>query len=131
MEPRIIKSDKELDAALHEIEKLILSRPKPGSAESHRLELLMMLAESYETVRFPIDPPDPISAILFRLEQQGLTRADLIPIIGSRGRVSEVLSGKRALSLAMIRALHEKLGIPASILIRPVRPPRPSAPRHR
>lgn len=117
MEPRVIKTEKEHQAVLHEIETLAVSDPKPGSAEGDRLELLMTLAESYEKARFPIDLPDPLSAIRFRMEQQGLSQADLVPFLGTRARVSEVLSGKRALSLAMIRALHEGLGIPAKVLI--------------
>lgn len=117
MEPRVIKSDKEHQAVLHEIETLAVADPKPGSVEGDRLELLMTLAESYEKARFPIDLPDPVSAIRFRMEQQGLSQADLMPFLGSRARVSEVLSGKRALSIAMIRALHQGLGIPANVLI--------------
>lgn len=74
-----------------------------------------------ETVHYPMDPPDPIEAIKFRMEQQGLTRKDLEGIIGTRARIAEVLDRKRSLSIAMIRRLHEQLGIPAEILIRPLR----------
>jgi HTH-type transcriptional regulator/antitoxin HigA len=79
------------------------------------------LIDAYETKRFPIDPPDPIEAIRFRMEQQGLSRHDLETIIGSRTRIAEVLNRKRGLSIGMIRRLHERLGIPAEILIRPSR----------
>ena len=81
------------------------------------MEVLATLIESYEAKHHPIDPPDPIDAILFRLEQMGLTRADLVPIIGSRSRVSEVLNRRRDLTVAMIVRIREKLGIPADVLI--------------
>jgi HTH-type transcriptional regulator/antitoxin HigA len=79
--------------------------------------VLATLVEAYERKHFPVSPPDPVQAILFRMEQQGLTRKDLAPLLGSRARVSEVLNHKRELTLPMIRALHEKLGIPAESLI--------------
>ncbi len=81
----------------------------------------MTLIESYEDEHYAMDLPDPIAAIRFRMEQQGLTRKDLETIIGSRTRVAEVLNGHRGLSIAMIRRLHEKLGIPAEVLIRPTK----------
>ena len=83
--------------------------------------MLATLIDAYESEHEPMDPPDPIEAIKFRMEQQGLTRRDLEPIIGSRARVAEVLNRKRDLSIAMIRRLHESLGISAEVLIRPVR----------
>ena len=83
--------------------------------------MLATLIDAYESEHEPMDPPDPIEAIKFRMEQQGLTRRDLEPIIGSRARVAEVLNRKRDLSIAMIRRLHERLGISAEVLIRPVR----------
>ena len=83
--------------------------------------MLATLIDAYESDHDPMDPPDPIEAIKFRMEQQGLTRRDLEPIIGSRARVAEVLNRKRDLSIAMIRRLHERLGISAEVLIRPVR----------
>ncbi len=94
---------------------------KEGTPESDRLEILVTLIDAYEAVHHPIDLPDPIDAILFRMEQQGLTRKDLEPILGSRGRVAEILNRKRSLSLEMIRRLHEHLGIPTDILIQPSR----------
>jgi HTH-type transcriptional regulator/antitoxin HigA len=81
------------------------------------VELWAWLIEAYENERHPIEPPTPLEAIRFRMEQQGLEPKDLVPFIGSRSKVSEVLSGKRSLSLRMIRALHSKLGIPAEVLI--------------
>jgi len=94
---------------------------KDGTAEGDRLEILATLVEQYEEMRYPMDLPDPIDAIKFRLEQRGETAKALIGIIGNRTRVYEVLRGDRALSLAMIRQLNARLGIPAEILIQPVR----------
>lgn len=79
------------------------------------------LIDAWEAEHYPMDPPDPLEAICFRMEQQGLTRRDLEHIIGSRTRIAEVLNGKRGLSIAMIRRLHEELGISAEVLIRPSR----------
>jgi len=90
-----------------------------GTADGDRLEVLITLVEDYERRRYPMDPPDPIAAIRFRLEQQGLDQRALIGVIGSRTRVYEVLRGDRPLTLAMIRRLHERFGIPAEVLIRP------------
>jgi HTH-type transcriptional regulator/antitoxin HigA len=117
MEPRVIKTEQEHEAALREIEALAALDPKPGTPDGDRLELLATLVETYEKERFPVERPDPVSAIRFRMEQQGLSQADLVPFLGSRSKVSEVLAGKRPLSLAMIRALHDGLGIPAHVLI--------------
>jgi HTH-type transcriptional regulator/antitoxin HigA len=89
----------------------------PGSREADELDVLATLVDRYESERFPIEAPDPIEAITFRMEQAGLSKRDLEPLIGSRARVSEVLSGKRALTLPMIRALHGQLGIPLVSLI--------------
>ena len=90
---------------------------EPGTPEMEELELWVHLIQVYEDEKYPIAPPDPLAAIRFRMEQQGLTPSDLVPYLGSKSRVSEVLSGKRTLSLAMIRRLHEGLGIPADVLI--------------
>jgi len=92
--------------------------PDPESAQGVRLELLAKLVEDYETVRFAFAKPDPIDAILFRMEQQGLRQKDIAPMLGGKNRASEVLSRKRSLTLPMIRALHEKLDIPPGLLIR-------------
>jgi len=115
MEIKPIKTNADHRAALAEIGRLMDA--EKDSADGDRLDVLATLVEAYEAKRFPIDPPDPVAAIEFRMEQRGLTRRDLEPMIGGRGRVSEVLSGKRALSLAMIRRLHEGLGIPAEALL--------------
>jgi HTH-type transcriptional regulator / antitoxin HigA len=119
MELKPIKTEADHAAALREIERL-WEAPE-GSAEGDHLEILITLVEAYEEVKFPIDLPDPIEAIKFRLEQQGKDSKALVGIIGNRTRVYEVLRGDRALSLAMIRRLNEKLKIPAEVLIRPVR----------
>ncbi|HEY7336325.1 MAG TPA: transcriptional regulator [Bryobacteraceae bacterium] len=116
MEIRPIRDDHDHDRALREIERLWGAAE--GTARGDRLDVLVSLVEAYERKRFPIDPPDPIDAIRFRLEQQGLDHRALVGVIGSRSRVYEVLRGDRPLSLAMIRRLHEKFGIPAEILIR-------------
>lgn len=114
-----IRTEADYDAALSEIERLWGA--KSGTPKGDRLDVLATLIEVYEERRYPIDPPDPIEAIKFRMEQQGLTRKDLEAMIGTRTRIAEVLSRKRSLSIAMIRRLHKSLGIPAEILIRPTR----------
>jgi HTH-type transcriptional regulator/antitoxin HigA len=91
--------------------------------EADLLSVLAVLIEKYDDEHFAMSVPDPIDAILFRMEQQGLTRKDLEPMIGPRNRVSEVLNRKRNLSIDMIRSLHEKLGISAEVLIQPVKIP--------
>jgi HTH-type transcriptional regulator/antitoxin HigA len=92
-----------------------------GTPAGDRLDILATLVDAYEAEHYPMDPPDPIAAIRFRMEQQGLTRKDLEGIIGSRTRVAEVLNRRRGLSINMIRRLHEKLGIPAEVLIQPTK----------
>jgi len=114
-----IKTDEDHEAALKEIERLWGA--EEGTPEGDRLDILLALADAYEEIHFPIDLPDPIEAIKFRLEQQGLDQSALIGIIGNRTRVYEVLRGDRPLSLAMIRRLHERFGIPAEVLIQPTR----------
>jgi HTH-type transcriptional regulator / antitoxin HigA len=111
-----IRSDEEHEAAMAEVERLWGAAS--GTPEGDRLDVLVTLIEAYEAKRYPMDPPDPIDAILFRMEAQGLTRKDLEPFIGSRARVSEVLNRQRGLSIEMIRRLHEGLGISADVLIR-------------
>jgi HTH-type transcriptional regulator/antitoxin HigA len=93
--------------------------PSPDSEEGAYFEALITLIEAYERKHHPIDPPDPVEAIKFRMEQGGLTVQDLEPMIGKTNRVYEVLTHKRTLSLAMIRRLHKGLGIPAQVLIGP------------
>jgi HTH-type transcriptional regulator / antitoxin HigA len=114
-----IRSGADHIKALAEVERLWGA--KPGTPLGNRLDVLATLIDVYEEEHHPIDPPDPIEAIKFRMEQQGLTRKDLEAIIGTRTRIAEVLSRKRALSISMIRRLHEKLGISAEVLIKPTR----------
>jgi HTH-type transcriptional regulator/antitoxin HigA len=118
-EVRPIRSKRDHAAALKEAERLWGA--KAGTRDGDRLDVLVTLIEAYEEEHYPIDPPDPIKAIKFRMEQQGLTRRDLEEIIGTRTRIAEVLNRKRGLSIAMIRRLNERLGIPAEVLIRPSR----------
>jgi HTH-type transcriptional regulator/antitoxin HigA len=105
--------------ALAEIEQLWGA--KSGTPNGDRLDVLATLIEAFEKEHYPMDPPDPIEAIRFRMESQGLTRKDLETMIGTRTRVAEVLNRKRSLSIGMIRRLHDELGIPAEVLIRPSR----------
>jgi HTH-type transcriptional regulator / antitoxin HigA len=114
-----IRTEADYEVALTEIERLWGARV--GTPEGDRLDILATLVDAYENERYPMDPPDPIEAIKFRMEQQGLTRKDLEGILGSRTRVAEVLNRRRGLSINMIRLLHEKLGISAEVLIRPTR----------
>jgi HTH-type transcriptional regulator / antitoxin HigA len=118
-EVKPIRSNADYEAALKEVERLWGA--KPGSRDGDRLDVLATLIDAYEAEYFPIDPPDPIEAIKFRMEQQNLTRRDLEEIIGSRTRIAEVLNRRRGLSIGMIRRLHERLGISADVLIRPSR----------
>ena len=119
MEIKPIRSHADHERALLEIQRLWGA--KEGTAEGDRLDVLVTLVDAYENEHFPMDPPDPIEAIRFRLEQQGLDPSALVGVIGGRSRVYEVMNGKRSLSLEMIRRLHEWFGIPAEVLIRPVR----------
>ena len=115
MKAKVIKTQEEYEAVLARVEELMDATP--NTAEAEELELLAALAELYEDEHFPVDPPDPVEAIRFRMQQAGLKQKDLVQYIGSPGRVSEVLSRKRALSLRMIRALHRGLGIPAEAIL--------------
>lgn len=123
MEIKPIRNDADHKEALREIEKLWGA--KEGSADGDRLDVLTTLVEAYEDKHFPMGQPDPIEAIRFRLEQQGLDHRALVGVIGGRSRVYEVMNGKRALSLAMIRRLHARFGIPAEVLIQPAHSRRP------
>lgn len=114
-----IRTEADYEAALAEVGRLWGARS--GTVKGDRLDVLATLIDAYETRHFPMDPPDPIEAIKFRMESQGLTRKDLEDVIGTRTRIAEVLGRKRGLSIDMIRRLHEKLGIPAEILIKPTR----------
>ena len=114
---RPIRTDDDYRLALATVDSLWKHAVK-GSLEGDHLEIWHTLIHSYEREHYPIPPPDPIEAIKFRIEQMGIGRKGLVGILGSRARVAEVLAGTRALSIAMIRRLHQQLGIPADILIR-------------
>jgi HTH-type transcriptional regulator/antitoxin HigA len=120
-----IRNDRDYREALEEVEHLWGHRL--GTPKGDRLDVLATLIDAYESAHYPMDSPDPIEAIKFRMEQQGLVRKDLEGVIGTRTRVAEVLNRKRALSISMIRRLHLELGIPADVLIG--RPPRSPARR--
>lgn len=111
-----IRTSKDHANAMKEIESLWGA--KSGTPKGDRLDVLATLIDAWEAANYPMDPPDPIEAIKFRMDQQGLTRKDLEGIIGTRARIAEILSGKRELSISMIRRLNAKLNIPAEILIR-------------
>lgn len=115
MDIQPIKTEQDYDLALNTIEKLW--EAKEGTDEGDRLDILITLVDAYEQVNHPIYPPDPVAAIEFHMDQNELTRVDLEEFIGTRARVSEVLNGKRGLSIEMIRNLHEGLGIPLESLI--------------
>jgi HTH-type transcriptional regulator/antitoxin HigA len=112
-----IRTDADHAAALAEVARLWGAKSK--TPEGDRLDVLATLIDAYEAEHHPMDPPDPVDAIKFRMEQQGLSRKDLEPLIGTRTRVAEVLNRRRSLSIAMIRRLHDRLGISAEVLIRP------------
>lgn len=116
MEIYPVRNESDYQATLKEIERLIDSQP--GTPEGDRMEVLVTLVEAYEAKNFPIpEPDDPVQVLEYYMESRGLSRADLIPCLGSKERVSEVLNRKRGLSLRMIQRLHTRLGIPANLLI--------------
>jgi len=117
MQIRPIKTKADHRAALKEIERLMDARL--GTPDGDRLEILATLVDHYESQHEPIEPPDPIDALLYHMESRDLTRRDLEPFLGSRARVAEVLNRRRPLTIHMIRKLHEGLGISADVLIRP------------
>lgn len=112
-----IRTERNYEAALAEIGNLIAARP--GTPEGDRLDVLVTLVQAYEAEHHAIEAPDPISLLQFVMEQRGLDRAALRPMLGDRGRVSEVMARKRPLTLAMIRRLQTGLGLPADVLVRP------------
>ena len=114
---RPIRTKTDYRRALKEVERLW--NADPGTTKGDRVEILVTLIEAYEAKHFDIPAPDPIAAVEFMLEQKGLTRRDLEPAIGSRGRVSEVMTRKRPLTLPMVRALSDLLDIPTDVLVRP------------
>ncbi len=119
MNIRPIRTKSDHRAALNEVERLWDAAP--GTPDGDRVDVLVTLIEAYEANHFPIPAPDPIAAIEFMMEQKALTRRDLEPAIGSRGRVSEVLTRRRPLTLPMVRALSALLDIPAEILVQSYR----------
>ncbi|MBC3272536.1 helix-turn-helix domain-containing protein [Pseudomonas sp. SWRI81] len=121
MNIRPIHNEEDYRAALKNISALFDNEPEPGTPEGDYFEIMITLIEAYEAKSFPLDLPNPIDAIKFRMEQSGLSAADLAPAIGRTNRVYEVLNGKRALTLPMIWKLHELFGIPAESLIKPMK----------
>jgi len=115
---RIIKTKAQHKEALAEVERLVRLDPSAESSDGLRLELLAKLVEDYEVSRLVFKKPDPVDAILFRMEERGLRQKDVARALGGKNRASEVLTRKRPLTLPMIRALHEKLDIPTELLIR-------------
>jgi HTH-type transcriptional regulator/antitoxin HigA len=118
---RPIHSEAEYDAALAEIEQYFEKAPKPGTAEADRFDLLALVIEDYEKKHWPIEPPNPVDAIRYRMETGGYTQADLGRLLGSRRRASDVLTRKRRLTMQISWKLHREWGIPAEALIRPER----------
>lgn len=112
---KIIKSEKDYDEALKRLDQLFDA--EPGTPDGDELEVLALLIEDYETRHYPIPPPDPIEAIKFSMEQRGLAQKDLAKIIGHKSRASEILSGKRKLTLKMIRNINKELGIATDVLV--------------
>lgn len=117
IEITLVKTDEQHRAYLAEVERLLVDDPAPGTPGGDRLELLAKLVEDYEKVRWPFARPDPIDAIRFRMEEQGLRQKDVASLFGGKNRVSEVLAGKRPLTLQMIRSVAEALHIPLAVLM--------------
>jgi len=117
MEAKVIRTEEQYTAYLDEVQALISETPKLNSKKSERLELLTVLLEAYENSKYPVESPDPIDAILFRMNEKGLKQADLVQYFGTSSRVSEVLNRKRPLTVQMIRALTIGLGISADTLV--------------
>jgi HTH-type transcriptional regulator / antitoxin HigA len=120
MKIRPIHTEKDYESALSRIEEIFDARP--GTQEGDELEILGILVDEYEKKHFPIETPKPVEAIKFRMEQLGMEQKDLAKLLGSKSRASEILSGKRSLSLRQIKILYRKLGIPAEILIQEAKP---------
>mgnify|MGYP000923007167 CR=1 FL=1 len=117
MDIKPIRSERDYEAALHEIEQLFDA--STGSPEADRLDVLTTLVEAYESQHYPMPQADPVEMLKYYMESRGLTRADIEPFIGSRARVAEILNRKRPLTLEMIRRLYAGLGIPAEVLVQP------------
>jgi HTH-type transcriptional regulator/antitoxin HigA len=121
MNIRPLRSEADYDWALAEIEPYFERQPAPGTPAADRFDVLAALIAEYEARHWPIDAPDPVAAILERMEQAGYTQADLARLLGSRSRASEILARRRGLTMEQARRLHEAWRIPAEVLIRPVR----------
>jgi HTH-type transcriptional regulator/antitoxin HigA len=116
---RPLHSEADYNVALNEIERYFENEPKPGTPEADRFDLLALIIEDYERKRWPIEPPDTIEAIRYRMETGGYTQADLGRLLGSRQRASDILTRKRPLTMRMAWRLHREWGIPAEALIAP------------
>ena len=116
---RPLHSEADYDVALNKIERYFENEPKPGTPEADRFDLLALIIEDYERKRWPIEPPDTIDAIRYRMETGGNTQADIGRLLGSRQRASDILTRKRALTMRMAWRLHREWGIPAEALIAP------------
>lgn len=118
---RPLHSEADYDVALNEIERYFENEPKPGTPEADRFDLLALIIEDYERRRWPIEPPDTIEAIRYRMETGGYSQSDLGRLLGSRQRASDILTRKRPLTMRMAWRLHREWGIPAEALIAPPR----------
>ena len=118
MQLKILKTEKDYDKALNKIDELMELNPKLGTKESDELEILVLLVEKYEELNWNIDTPDPIEAIKHRMEEMNLKQKDLIPYIGNKSKVSELLNRKISLSLTMVRNLSQALHIPVETLVK-------------
>jgi len=123
MDIRPIHTEDDYKSALRELSAYFDNEPEPGTSDGDRFEILLTLVEVYEAKHYPIDLPDPVEAIKFRMEQAGLSPKDLVPAIGRLNRVYEILNRKRPLTLKMIWNLHKSFGIPAESLIKPPKLP--------
>jgi HTH-type transcriptional regulator/antitoxin HigA len=119
MDVRPLRSEADYDAALSDIEQYFEAEPQPGTPAADRFDLLALVIADYEAKHWPIDPPDPVEAIKYRMEQGGYRQRDLAALLGSRSRASEILSRKRPLTLEMAWRLNREWGIPAEALLKP------------
>ncbi len=117
---KIIRNEKEYDEALNRIDELMELNPELGTVQSDELEILVLLVEKYEEINWNIATPDPIEAIKYRMEEMNLKQKDLVPYIGNKSKVSELLNRKISLSLSMVKNLSEALDIPLEILVKPI-----------
>ena len=120
MQLKILKTEKDYDKALNRIDELMELNPKLGTPESDELEILVLLVEKYEELNWNIETPDPIEAIKYRMEEMNLKQKDLIPYIGNKSKVSELLNRKISLSLTMVRNLSKALHIPVETLVKSI-----------